>query len=92
MRAENGVAYLEGSLTLGEVVQVMKEGEHLLAEGVGAFDLSGLTKVDSAALSLLMNWCRTAHAEGRSLDFRNAPESLHSLAKLYGVSDLIKLS
>ncbi|HEX8978712.1 MAG TPA: STAS domain-containing protein [Parasulfuritortus sp.] len=92
MRVENGVAYLEGDLTLAQVVPVMKEGEHLLADGVAAFDLSGLGQVDSAALSLLMNWCRTAHTQGRSLDFRNTPESLHSLAKLYGVADLIKLS
>ncbi len=92
MRAEMGVAYPEGDLTLEQAMRVRAEGEQLLAEGVTQFDLSGLGKVDSAALSLFMNWRRSALAQGRSLEFRNTPASLLSLAKLYGVAELVNLA
>lgn len=92
MRAENGIAYLEGDLTLAEAVSVMKEGEHLLAEGVTVFDLAGLDKVDSSALSLFMNWRRTAQASNQSISFKNTPQSLLGLANLYGVTELVDLA
>jgi phospholipid transport system transporter-binding protein len=92
MRSENGIAYPEGDLMLDQAVHVMTEGEKLLEDGVSVFDLSGLGHVDSAALSLLMNWHRFALEQGRNVEFRNIPENLLSLAKLYGVADLIHLS
>ena len=52
-------------------------------------DLAGVTKVDSAALSLLLSWRRQAQARAQALSFRNLPDSVHSLARLYGLADLI---
>jgi phospholipid transport system transporter-binding protein len=92
MRVENGIAYPEGDLTLGQVMRVMEEGEQLLADGATTFDLSGLGKVDSSALSLFMNWSRLALVQGHTLEFKNTPASLLSLAKLYGVAELVNLS
>jgi phospholipid transport system transporter-binding protein len=92
MRTENGIAYPEGNLTLNQAVQVKEEGERLLASGVTIFDLSGLGQVDSAALSLFMNWRRSAQAHDHTIEFRNTPESLLSLAKLYGVAELVNLT
>jgi len=92
MRSEDGIAYLEGDLMLDHVVQVMTEGEKLLSDGVSVFDLSGLGQVNSAVLSLLMNWHRYGLGQGHDVAFRNSPENLLSLAKLYGVADLIHLS
>ena len=92
MRVENGVAYPEGDLTLDHTVGAMKEGEACIAGGAGAFDLSGLGPVDSATLSLLLNWRRAASAQGRALKFVNPPESLRALADLYGVTELVDLA
>jgi len=91
MRVENGIAYLEGDLTLDQAVRFMEEGERLLAGGVTVFDLSGLGQVDSAALSLFLNWRRSALAQGRAIGFKNPPASLLNLAKLYGVAELVNL-
>ncbi len=68
----------------------------LLAEGNGQFtgaevtvDLAGITEVDSTAVSLLLEWRREAERHGRCIRFVNLPGNLTSLAKLYGVIDLI---
>jgi phospholipid transport system transporter-binding protein len=52
-------------------------------------DLAQVDEVDSAALSLLFEWMRKAHARNASLVFVNLPANLASLATLYGVLDLI---
>lgn len=89
MRVAEGCAYPEGALTLAEARRVLAEGNEALAQGVAAFDLAAVTQVDSAALSLLLSWRRVAQAEPRSLAFRNVPDSLLSLAALYGLTDLV---
>ncbi|TCJ18528.1 STAS domain-containing protein [Parasulfuritortus cantonensis] len=89
MRIEDTVAYPEGALTLAEATRALQEGEQALARGVTVFDLAGVTKVDSSALSLLLSWQRRAQARSQPLSFRNLPESVHSLAGLYGLADLI---
>ena len=53
-------------------------------------DLAAVTEVDSSALSLLFEWQRAARsAQQLQISFRNLPESLKSLAALYGVAELI---
>jgi len=89
MRVEDIVAYPEGALTLNEARQSLLDGEQALAQGVTVFDLIQVTQVDSSALSLIMSWQRKAQESSRPLSFRNIPDSLHSLARLYGLADLI---
>jgi phospholipid transport system transporter-binding protein len=48
--------------------------------------------VDTAALSLLIEWQRRALAVNKKVEFKKLPESLISLAALYGVTDFIPLS
>ena len=51
--------------------------------------LAGVTEVDSAAVSLLLEWRRAAAKAQREIEFANLPPALTSLAELYGVLDLI---
>jgi phospholipid transport system transporter-binding protein len=89
MRVADGCAYPEGALTLAEARAALAEGVEALAQGAGAFDLAGVTQVDSSALSLLLSWRRAAQAQSRPLAYRNVPDSLLSLAALYGLTDLV---
>lgn len=89
MRVEAGVAMLDGDLTLANARQWLAEGEAALQQKVLAFDLSEVGQLDSSALSLILSLRRRAEAAGGSIEFRNIPESLASLAKLYGVADQI---
>jgi phospholipid transport system transporter-binding protein len=59
------------------------DGEHLVVE------LSGVTEVDSSAVSLLLEWRRKAQAANRRIEYANLPANLTSLAELYGVAELI---
>jgi len=52
-------------------------------------DLSGLTEVDSAAISLLLEWRRAAQRDKRKITYINLPDNLKSLATLYGVTELL---
>ena len=89
MRVDDAVAYPEGELTLATATRLLDEGEAALAQGCTAFDFSGVGEVDSAALSLILSWRRKAQGMERDLTFQNIPDSLDSLAKLYGVGELL---
>jgi len=52
-------------------------------------DFSEVESVDSAAISMLLGWSRAAQRAQRDLRVRNLPEDLLSLARLYGVADLL---
>ena len=89
MRVEDVVAFPAGPLTLNEASRTLVDGEQAMARGVTVFDLAQVTQVDSSALSLILSWQRKAEERSQPLSFRNIPDSLHSLARLYGLADLI---
>ena len=80
---------LEGPVTMDNVTAVLAESAPLLKHPRVVVDLKGVTEVDSAALSLLLEWRRAAARENRRIEFANVPPNLTSLAQLYGVADLI---
>ena len=80
---------LAGPVTMENVTTVLAEGNVLFKTPRVVVDLSAVTEVDSAAVSLLLEWRRAAEKENRSVEFENVPANLESLAELYGVSHLI---
>lgn len=54
-------------------------------------DLSGVTRADSAGLSLLLSWIRRAHASQRQLNFTHVPNQLLNIARVSGVAELLNL-
>lgn len=90
IRTESCIAHMEGDLTLHNAKPWLAEAEKALQQGATTFDLTGLGQLDSAAISLLLSLRRRAQAAHKSIEFRNIPDSLTSLAKLYGVADQIQ--
>lgn len=81
---------LEGRVDMSNADAILKGGAHQLFNGHPVtIDLGGVTAVDSAAVSLLLEWQRAAAAAGQPIHFINLPAALQSLAELYGVSGLI---
>ena len=80
---------VQGPITMGNVTAVLAESSALFSSPSVVVDLSGVTDVDSAAVSLLLEWRREAAKANRRIDYTNVPANLKSLAELYGVSHLI---
>ncbi len=78
-----------GPVTLANVASVLEEGRRHLEEGVRTVDLSEVTDLDSSLLAALLAWMRDAKAKEAELAFTNLPESLRTIAKLYGVDALL---
>lgn len=80
---------LSGDLILAHTSRLLREGKAAIESGARSIDLGGAQQLDSSALSLLLGLQRHAQVSGVSLSLIAVPESLQSLARLYGVAELI---
>jgi phospholipid transport system transporter-binding protein len=92
IRREGRRMLLSGPITLDNVVRVLQEGRQHIQEGVRSVDLGEVTEMDSALLAMLLAWLRDARAHKRELTIANPPESLQTIARLYGVDQLLSVS
>jgi len=91
-----GGLQVSGDVTMATVSALFNEGLKLQGNGAAnnnlVIDFAGLEKVDSSAVSLMLVWMREAGRNKAALHFANVPDNLMSLAKLYGVAELLPLS
>jgi phospholipid transport system transporter-binding protein len=81
---------LAGPLTIANAsVYVDAARAHWPQEGDAVIDFAGVTEADSAALALIFKWQRDAEKTGHKIHCLNIPANVITLAKLYGVDDLI---
>jgi phospholipid transport system transporter-binding protein len=92
IRRESGRIVISGPVTLGNVATVVEEGRRHLAEGVRTVDLAEVTEMDSSLLAAMLAWLRDARGRGGELTFANPPQSLRTIARLYGVDSLIPVA
>lgn len=83
---------VSGDILVDNAGSLLKQSAALEIADDLQIDFSEVTDVDTAALSLLIEWQRRALALNRKIAFKRLPESLMSLAALYGVADFIPLS
>ena len=92
IRREGRRMTLSGPVTLANVATVLEEGRRHLDEGVRTVDLGDVTEMDSALLALILAWLRDAQSRNRDIEFSNLPESLQTIARLYGVDSLLPVA
>lgn len=85
----DGRCAVRGPINVSNVVTLLAEGKERFTAPDVKVDLAGVTEVDSTAVSLLLEWRREAARNGRRIEYLNLPGNLTSLAKLYGVIDLL---
>jgi len=86
---EGGRLAVSGRLTIATVPALFEAGlQHLASEDL-LVDFSRVEAVDSAAVSMLLGWLRAAQRNQRALRVTGLPEDLLSLARLYGVAELL---
>ena len=85
----DGRCTVQGPVTANNVLSLLAQGAERFTGSRVTVDLSGVTEVDSSALSLLLEWRREAVRNGREIRYHKLPASLRSLADLYGVTELL---
>ncbi len=65
------------------------EQRDTVMQGMSAIDLSGLSRVDSAGLALLVHLQDIARRQSGSLAFRGISDKLQSLITLYNLQHII---
>lgn len=88
---DGGYVQVPSSLTIETVTPLFRNGLPSDREIPLVVDLSQVETVDSAAVSLLLSWLREAQRSSVKLCFAHVPENLLSLARLYGVVDMLPL-
>jgi phospholipid transport system transporter-binding protein len=92
IRRESGRIVVSGPVTLDNVAAVVEDARRHLEEGVRTVDLGEVTEMDSSLLAAMLAWVRDARRRGRELVFTNIPESLRTIARLYGVESLLPVA
>lgn len=78
-----------GMLTFDDATAVLAAAQALPLPASGRVDMSGLEHADSAGLAVLLALKRRAAAEGRPIAFEGMPPVLSSLARVYGIEDIV---
>ena len=86
------VITLPERVTMSEARATLARLQPLLAAAdEPVIDASALQDLDSAAVAVLLDCQRQAHARGKTLRVTGAPAKLGQLARLYGVEALLGL-
>jgi phospholipid transport system transporter-binding protein len=80
---------VRGAITLANVTALRAAGIEQIDRDDLTLDLAGVDEADSSALSLLLEWQRAAKARGFTLKYSGLPENLRSLARVYGILELL---
>lgn len=78
-----------GDIEMDNANALLKLSKALVLPGQAVVDFAKVDEVDTAAVSLMLEWQRRAASESKQISFVNLPNSLTSLVALYGVADLI---
>ena len=89
MRRDGTRAVVSGPATLANVRSLLEEGREQLKSGVRTVDLAGVTELDSSLLAVLLAWQREARAANLTLAVEGLPEGLVTIARLYGVEEIL---
>ena len=80
---------LSGDLTIEKIPTIIELIKKQKPDKKTTIDFSKVTSIDTSALSLIFELQREAKKNQSHFTFKNLPKNLNSLAKLYGVEDLV---
>ena len=78
-----------GELTMNRVAEAMKRVISASKNQDLRIDLSGVTDADSSAVAFLLNCKRIARQRRINVQFTSVPESIVTLADIYGLKSVI---
>lgn len=88
----DGRVKVQGAMVIASAAALKEAGESALMDGALVVDLAEVAEADSSAVAVLLAWTRVANDRKQALSIVGAPESIRSLAVLYGVADLLPMA
>jgi phospholipid transport system transporter-binding protein len=92
MQSEAESSAVSGGMTTDNAATLLAQGVAAVGQGKTRFNLAEVTEIDSSGLAVLFGWQRAAQAQGKTITIDNLPQTLRSLADVYGVGELLPLS
>jgi phospholipid transport system transporter-binding protein len=89
IRREGARLIVSGNATLATIGGLLEAAAPHFGEGVTTVDLGEVKELDSSLLAAVLSWMRMVRAQGSELRIANIPASLATIAKLYGVDELL---
>ena len=83
---------VRGAMVISSATELKEAGETALSNGASVVDLGEVAEADSSAVAVLLAWTRVAQDRKQALAIVDVPESIKSLAVLYGVAELLPLA
>ncbi len=80
---------VKGDILMDTANQVLEQSKRLKLTGNNVVDFQQVTDLDTALVSLMLEWQRRAIRESKQLTFVNLPDNLKSLIALYGVEAFV---
>ena len=87
IRITGNTLAVEGPMTAATARALLEEGRP--GPGDWVVDLSAVTHADSSGLGVLLDWLRSSRQAGGRLKLVALPNTLQSLARLYGIDSLL---
>ena len=84
---------VSGELTFATVAELWRANGSLFSGTASEFslDLSAVSRADSAGLALLIEWMRSARADGKAVRFLHVPQQLLEIARISGLESILTL-
>ena len=80
---------ISGEVVVDDANTLLVASQSLSMADSTLIDFGAASDLDTAAISLILEWKRRAIAENKQLRLVNVPENLKSLAHLYGVAEIV---
>lgn len=82
---------IEGDIGFYSVMHLLQEGRELFKhEERVRLDFSGVEKINSSGLALIIEWMKDASRESRALEISNLPFEFLAMTHICNVDDLIE--
>jgi anti-anti-sigma factor len=91
-RDGKGIWFIRGDLEIETVTDMLAQARPMLECGEAAIvNMSGVKRIDSGALALMLEFIRESAQHGTRIRFTELPSQLRAIAEACGVSDILSL-
>lgn len=92
VQRNNGRMELAGALDHASVASVLAQSADWFSGDALHISLQGVSHSNSAGIALLLEWQKIARQKQVSIQYHDVPEQLRTIARAYGVDELLHIT